>query len=318
MDEFKLQPGHMDLISDRCRAAKLPPWVRQEHRSDYIEPYWSDMSRQLAKGHIVGMLLLKCPGARSNLLSLTTEEHRLMHDLYHVKNQFQLVSFEIVEAVCMSNFAGRGVDSDMPLLAPVGDRRAWQLAASNFTKEILPIGPEYAGCLRDVQCSRHVWPDGSGGANLGSVAEVLARWGYKHDNVVELVSYVVQVAQPLCTLILYRQWSVFMTLLPSDMGSLSAERDCPDSADIDEDEENDDDTLLTADRLRVLSNAVRRWAPKVLDTRPGQELWFSEGFVMSMVRWADRLEKDLVSKQHIAHDARGRHGFCYQSALLVQ
>ncbi len=86
--------------------------------------------------------------------------------------------------------------------------------------------------------------------------------------------------------------------------------------DAEDEGQQDEEGLLSPSRIRLMQNVIRCWAPSIM--KGNADLWHGEPFVLGVVDWLDRLHTDLLGEDHIAEASRGRWGFSYKSAFLVQ
>lgn len=112
---------------------------------------WGHDARQSARGHIVGMVMVRGMGKRNvSAIDPATYEQRLSRS-WRARAVEDHVVFDVVASVCLGTFLGAesNLPADAGQLLPCCHRREYQIQASSHAAEVLRLTAMCAASLQD-------------------------------------------------------------------------------------------------------------------------------------------------------------------------
>ena len=107
LDEFRLQPWHLDQLNQRLVASGLPQFNLANLHSPHFQnhDFWTSMDRVQARGHIVGMLKLSSGKRLLSRTQLHTQDLWLQRQMQQEQVDSRLVVFNVLDYVTLGPFA---------------------------------------------------------------------------------------------------------------------------------------------------------------------------------------------------------------------
>ena len=127
MDEFLLQPWELDRVNSKLQSLGLSPYkLRNEvhGRAALGSDFWSEAPRHFARGHIVGVVILRGSKRLVSSLQLRNEDLKLMFHMQSTPFCSDLCVVDVVGVACLGQFADETspVASDHAALLPMAER----------------------------------------------------------------------------------------------------------------------------------------------------------------------------------------------------
>ena len=332
---------HANFIDALCDSASLPAyprhWYRRpnKNRTSGEVKYWGDQDRLGSDERIVGMVLLGPGSCRERPLDLATQQHRFyaevqdrVRDRRGKADPQDDVFFDILDSVCIGNYAGEGMAGSDLHLVPVktiskgGRAKCFTRFRQDF---ILDLDTDVYTHLLDAPCTEARTTVLGSPTLRGSVSDVLTTW-QKRFALPEGAHprHLYRIVPPIASLILHKVWHTICVFgCATNTGVLDL---CPFKPDTTlthqpltprAAEAWTQDEFLTSQTFAALGDCLRVWTRRI-DNQDSDDIHCSEQTLTGWMVWADKMAEQLggTTERHLLRDGSFRDAALFTTMLL--